>query len=78
MNENTDFAAEAGDARKMIDEVGTDPAKWAEAFCQVYPQANVTGAVLEGWFECAMAATQNEISRNIIKTIFPEGEDHDE
>ncbi len=73
MNENTDFAAEAGDARKMIDEVGTDPAKWAEAFCGFYPQVNVPEASIAIWFECAMGATRNEISLNINETIFPEG-----
>ncbi len=41
----------------MLHEMGQDAAKWAEAFSQLVPEANVDQDVMIGWFANAIMHT---------------------
>jgi hypothetical protein len=43
----------------ILQEMGTDAAKWAEKFCEIFPESPAEGTMI-GWFANAMCASEEE------------------
>lgn len=51
--------------------VGVDALKWAEAFCQLNPSANMDEGLMVSWFSNAMMAMHDHLRGG--PTVLPDG-----